>query len=176
MTIKAAPDEKINNSAADNRGDPGAPNVEASAPPSKHHQRGTNGNGANTDQDRKHWLEYATAAFAFVAALGSISAVIVGDWQWSAMNVSNIASTRAWLAPTGAYFDGEPKAGFNVRIKITYENIGKEAADDAVPVAIWSPGTFPLRLMQNKCRISMSRLRHGQCTTMLLAVSTRRST
>jgi hypothetical protein len=35
--------------------------------------------------DGKHWLEYATAAFALVAAIGSISAGVVGYFQWSVM-------------------------------------------------------------------------------------------
>lgn len=147
MTVKSDPAEEIKNRAADNASKSAAPSAEASTLRSEQqHQPETNVQPANTVHDRKHWLEYATAAFALVAALGSISAVIVGYWQWSAMSDSNVASTRAWLTPTGAYFDGEPKSGFNVRLKITYENIGKEAADDAVPLVFWSPGTFPVTI------------------------------
>lgn len=79
--------------------------------------------------------------------------VCVANRQWATMPESNkinrdsvVANTRAWIAPTGAYFDGEPKAGFNVRLKMTYENFGKEAADDVVPFVFWSPGTFPVTI------------------------------
>lgn len=40
------------------------------------------------------------------------------------------ASTRAYIAVTGARFDGAPKAGLNQRIMIQYENVGIQAADD----------------------------------------------
>jgi hypothetical protein len=79
--------------------------------------------------------------------------VCVANRQWATMAESNkinrdsvVANTRAWIAPTGAYFDGEPKAGFNVRLKMTYENLGKEAADDVVPFVFWSPGKFPVTI------------------------------
>ena len=57
----------------------------------KHHtltasvDRNAKGNG------HMHWLEYATAAFAFVAAIGSASSVVVGYWQWSTMRGQLIA-------------------------------------------------------------------------------------
>jgi hypothetical protein len=37
---------------------------------------------ADGDSNRKHWLEYATAGFALIAALGGISSVIVGLIQY----------------------------------------------------------------------------------------------
>jgi hypothetical protein len=94
----------------------------------------------------KHWLEYLTAFFALVAALGSVSAVIVGAWQWSSMDESNIANTRAWISPTGARFDGDPKAGSNVRVKIAYENVGKEAASDVVGFGEWSDKIYDVTI------------------------------
>lgn len=38
------------------------------------------------DGERKHWLEYATGAFALVAAIGSVSAALVGYWQWNVLS------------------------------------------------------------------------------------------
>jgi hypothetical protein len=40
---------------------------------------------ADSEKTQKHWLEYATAGFAFLAAIGSISSVVVSSWQWGAM-------------------------------------------------------------------------------------------
>jgi hypothetical protein len=36
--------------------------------------------------ERKHWLEYATGGFALVAAIGSVSAALVGYWQWGVLS------------------------------------------------------------------------------------------
>jgi hypothetical protein len=85
----------------------------------------------------------------FVIVVATIVNVCVASRQWGAMAESNrinrdamIAGTRAWVVPTGAYFDGEPKAGFNQRIKVTYENVGKEAASDVISPMDWSGKTL----------------------------------
>jgi hypothetical protein len=80
----------------------------------------------------KNWVSFLT--LIAVAIYTGITYYILTENRSTA-----IASTRAWVVPTGAHFDGEPKAGFNVRIKVAYENVGKEAADDSVPLAFWSP-------------------------------------
>ncbi|MGO9629781.1 MAG: hypothetical protein ACLPXW_12385 [Xanthobacteraceae bacterium] len=91
--------------------------------------------------DRKIELALVTAVFAATTV-----SVCVASLQWSAMTESNIASTRAWISPTGARFDGEPKAGFNVRVKIAYENVGKEAASDVVYLSRWSPEVYKVTI------------------------------
>src|SRR5579863_1266274 len=89
MTTQPDPAEEINESASKNQGDASAPSAEAvlARREEDHPEPAANNGGAN--QGRKHWLEYATAGFAFVAALGSISAVIVGYWQWGIMQEGN---------------------------------------------------------------------------------------
>jgi hypothetical protein len=87
----------------------------------------------------KNWISFLT--LIAVAVYTAITYHILQE-NYSA----TIASTRAWVVPTGAYFDGQPKAGFNVRLKLTYENIGKEAASDFTPFVFWSPGTFPVKI------------------------------
>jgi hypothetical protein len=86
----------------------------------------------------------------FVSALAAaIFTGILAALTWNlAIDSSNslIASTRAWVVPTRAYFDGEPKAGYNQRLKIVYENPGKEAATDVVHSSAWSPKTFPVTI------------------------------
>jgi hypothetical protein len=48
----------------------------------------------------KHFLDYAAAIFAFVAAIGAISSVVVGYWQWDVysgqLSVMR-AEHRAWV-------------------------------------------------------------------------------
>lgn len=89
-------------------------------------------------------------ALTFVAALGA--AIFTG---WLAIRTQNIATdshdglisaTRAWVVPTGAHFDGKPTVGFNQRIKVTYENVGKQAASDVVNSMDWSRKTSPVTI------------------------------
>ena len=95
------------------------------------------------------WIELA---LAFAIALAALTQCSVSNRQWNAMVKSNeitrdslVANTRAWVTPTGAYFDGEPKVGLNQRVKITYENVGREAASDVVITNAWGP-TFPVTI------------------------------
>jgi hypothetical protein len=77
---------------------------------------------AKPNKENKHWLEYVTAAFALVAALGSASAVIVGYWQWSAMTESNAISRQAFTIVQRAFVF---IAGFDaVPVRIRGELIG----------------------------------------------------
>lgn len=75
----------------------------------------------------------------FTIALAGISYCGLRDAQQAF-----IASTRAWIVPLGVRFDGEPKAGLNVRLKIAYENIGKEPAINVIHIANWTGKTFPV--------------------------------
>jgi hypothetical protein len=45
-------------------------------------------------------------------------------------NKQLIASTRAWIVPTGAQFDGPITVGSDLRLKIIFENTGREPAQN----------------------------------------------
>lgn len=85
-----------------------------------------------SDKRPHDWLDKATFGAAALAA---------GFAGWVAWRTNDLASdsgkqlisaTRAWVVPTGAKFDGKVTLGQNQRIKITFENVGKEAAWDVI--------------------------------------------
>lgn len=54
---------------------------------------------AKTDQTDKHWLDYATGTFAFLAAVGGIGAAIFSGWQAYIANDNEHRYLRAYLHP-----------------------------------------------------------------------------
>lgn len=84
--------------AADSQGDAETPRSESVSASCEDHSDEPASKRANSKQEHKHWLEYATAAFALVAALGSACAVIIGYWQWSTMTESNLINREAFGA------------------------------------------------------------------------------
>lgn len=81
--------------------------------------------------DKSHLI---ILGLTFVAAVAA--AVFTG---WLAVLTKNlahdssrqlIAATRAWIVPTGAKLDGKILLDHNQRVKILFENVGKEAAWD----------------------------------------------
>jgi hypothetical protein len=61
------------------------PNSQPPAASEEHHCPKPGYETPKPKKANKHWLEYVTAGFALVAALGSISAAVIGCWQWSVM-------------------------------------------------------------------------------------------
>jgi hypothetical protein len=102
MTTQSEPADDVNNRGANSQGAASSPRVEATPACSKPHP-GADANRNAPDQERKHWLEYATGFFALVAALGSMSAVFVGYWQWSAMRENNKISRESFTSVQRAF-------------------------------------------------------------------------
>jgi hypothetical protein len=75
-----------NNVAEHNQRSARDPHDESSISSKEHHGPNASSDGRNISKENKDWLEYATAGFALIAALGSISAAAVGYWQWGVMN------------------------------------------------------------------------------------------
>jgi hypothetical protein len=95
MTAEPNSSEEIGESAANDQSDANFPRIEAAPTSDEEDQPEAAPHRGDANQDKKHWLEYATAGFALVAALGSISAVIVGYWQWGIMDKqASIAATQ----------------------------------------------------------------------------------
>jgi hypothetical protein len=89
----------------------------------------------------RDWVTIGVIALTALLALGQgivfYCQLLVFDKTDHTLNNTMIASDRAWVVPTGAHFDGQPKVGLNQRLKVTYENVGKEAASDVVVLAVW---------------------------------------
>lgn len=116
------------------------------ANPKAEADRSENGEPAPAEQQpaekKRDWYDIGNLivlCLTFAAALAA--AIFTG---WLAIRTHDMANdsrdglranTRAWVVPTGARFDGDPKAGFNSRFKVTYENVGKEAASDVI---VWA--------------------------------------
>jgi hypothetical protein len=102
MTNETDPAKNIETGAHQQQGNAAAPRAEAATVRHENHNPHLGGHTGNSNQGSKHWLEYLTASFAFVAALGSVSAVVVGYWQWDSMNGQLDVmrdDKRPWLRP-----------------------------------------------------------------------------
>lgn len=110
-----------------------------------------------TDSKKPNWVEKGTlfvlfftlGAAAYAAYETSIMAKRTIDLA-SDSNKQLIASTRAWIVPISAKFDGKIVRNANMRIEINFENVGKEpawdvgfnwAAGQLFPVTIDGKGT-----------------------------------
>jgi hypothetical protein len=77
---------------------------------------------------------YDVAHLTFYAAVAA--AVFTGWLAWRTNDLARdsseqlISATRAWIVPTGAKLDGKILLDHNQRVKIAFENVGKEAAWD----------------------------------------------
>jgi hypothetical protein len=70
--------------------------------------------------NKKHWLEYATAICAFVAALAAIGAAIFSGWQVFVASDTEKRQTRAYAFPTPipiTHFSANDKPVGGVNIK-----------------------------------------------------------
>ena len=91
------------------------------------------------ERDKKHWLDYMTAGFALVAAIGSISAAFVGLLQWSVMSgqlESMRLDQRAWISFTMEIKDDLrfDDAGAEVGITLQLHDTGRVPATKVVPM------------------------------------------
>ncbi len=96
----------------------------------------------------KHWLDYTTAGFAFIAAFGSICAVVVGDWQWDAMNHQlgvMREQSRPWIKTTISFArpirfsEWDHNRWIHVPLRFDLKNFGSAPATNARIVTIVSP-------------------------------------
>jgi hypothetical protein len=89
--------------------------------------------------------ERLTALSTLAIFFATIVAALVGFAQWRELHKTDktvqeslVAGTRAWVVPTGAKVDGPLKAGTSVRIKILYENTGREPAQHMRHIWAWN--------------------------------------
>jgi hypothetical protein len=154
MTTKSDSTEEINKGAADRQDAASAPDAHTALARSEEHHPETAAHKDDANQGRKHWLEYATAGFAFVAALGSISAVIIGYWQWSAMTESNLINRVSGERQARAYLDIfvaaiEPQhsdAGDAIGARVTMRNSGPTPAYEErswIAIQVAAPNAIP---------------------------------
>jgi len=90
----------------------------------------------NPERERRERIKLFWERFAGIG-IGIYTLLTVGilaaSWyQYSLNQTTMIANTRAWVVPTGAKFDGKLILNSNMRVKISFENVGKEAAWDVV--------------------------------------------
>ncbi len=82
------------------------PNGQAAAASPPVHQPRTVTEQCEAENERKHWLEYATGFFAFVAAFGAILAAIFSGWQAWVAGDNEIRQLRAYVHITGGTISG----------------------------------------------------------------------
>ncbi len=92
------------------------PSTKTTSPGGKTHAPETNGKGTKSENENKHWLDYLTATFAFVAAIGGIGAGITGGYQgWVARNTEKVSSRAIVISDSikmmtyDAPVEGQPK-------------------------------------------------------------------
>jgi hypothetical protein len=81
------------------RGSPG-PRSESAASGSNVHTPEADGKGGKAYNEDKHWLDYATGVFAFIAAIGGGIAAIAGWYQASVAKDAEKISSRAYITST----------------------------------------------------------------------------
>jgi hypothetical protein len=93
---------------------------------------------AHANKNSNHdWYDKTHLIILFATFASAFAAAIFTGWLASRTNElardSNeqlISVTRSWIVPTGAKLDGKILLDHNQRVKITFENVGKEAAWD----------------------------------------------
>jgi hypothetical protein len=94
---------------------------------SEEHAPKPRGKCADANGKEKHWLEYATAAFAFVAAIGGILAAIFSGAQgWIARDTRN-RQMRAYVLVDNKHIDVR---NGNIGVQIRVKNFGATPARD----------------------------------------------
>jgi hypothetical protein len=100
------PDSSVNTqNPADSRND-GAHNLnpEAALASRENNQPKTSAVARKTDDTSKHWLDYLTAGFAFIAGAGAIIAAIFTGWQATIADKGMRISNRAYVSSTSLRF------------------------------------------------------------------------
>jgi hypothetical protein len=91
-----------------------------------------------------NWLVVSALAGAGSALIASL-ALLQTTRLASNSDIMLEASTRAYIAVTGARFDGLPEAGKNQRINVLYENVGIQPANDVSHIWDWSRDAFAVK-------------------------------
>jgi|SRR5271157_1493688 len=73
------------------------PGSQAAFPGSEIHEPNACTKPCKTNETDKHWLDYATGFFAFVAAIGAIAAAIFTGWQAWVASDAKMRQLRAYL-------------------------------------------------------------------------------
>jgi hypothetical protein len=117
--------------ASEKQDRPASPSPEPIMPREEQHHPKTDGRSNNANHDKKHWLEYATGAFAFIAAAGGIFAASFGGWQASVASDSEKRQLRAYigLVPGGIDNFGDVQ---KQHFFFTRRNYGQSPAYDVV--------------------------------------------
>jgi hypothetical protein len=136
--LNAQPDTAENSGEASKNDQPAAlePNLESARLGSKPYAPETEAKATEPHQEKKHWLEYATAAFALFAAVGGIVAAIFTGWQASIANNSLAVNRDQERRSLRAYLFAHPI--FPISIK----NFGAGQAA-SISVAISMMGITP---------------------------------
>jgi hypothetical protein len=91
-------------------------------------------------QKDKHWLEYATGGFAFIAATGAIAAAVFAGWQaWIAQD-AEVRQLRAYvhITPGTISVTGNTTIGpFDVTVRPGVKIFGQTPAGSVV--VLWNP-------------------------------------
>lgn len=105
------------------------PSSEVHAPQSKQNK---------SRQQDKHWLDYAVAAFALIAALGGVAAaVFTGIQAWVARD-TEISQLRPWLiVKSGSNFRTDANGGFD--IDVSMKNYGQTIANNVLMTGFMVP-------------------------------------
>jgi hypothetical protein len=96
-TAAGAPENKQDSSAS--------PGHQSTLPGDHKHHPESDKRDRMPNKDEKHWLEYATGFFAFIAAIGGIAAASFGGWQAYIAADAEHKSLRAYVVPLGFRVD-----------------------------------------------------------------------
>src|SRR5208282_2033223 len=89
-TAATAPHEKQDRTAS--------PSHKSTLPSDEKHHPEPAKRDSMAQKGDKHWLEYATGLFAFIAASGAILAAIFGGWQASVSSDTERRQLRAYVS------------------------------------------------------------------------------
>jgi type II secretory pathway pseudopilin PulG len=116
----AANGEQISNG---HEGDAPPPCSRTASPCCKPASPKPHGEGEQPQGGRKHWLDYATGMFAFLAALGGITAAVLTGWQgWVARDTEH-RELRAYVGVTKAAIESMV-AGHPSVLSVAVRNFG----------------------------------------------------
>jgi hypothetical protein len=120
------PPENASGSAEQHEGGTGQPDAKAAVPGSKIHEPKSSAECCKPNGNDRHWLDYATGLFAFIAAVGGIAAAIAGGYQGWVSRDSEQRSLRAYV------FAENTNIGItddrNPNITVTIKNVGSTPA------------------------------------------------
>jgi hypothetical protein len=111
------------------------PSAESAGSRPEIHEPKTDANRDEPGNGDKHWLDYATGVFAFIAAIGAILAAIFSGWQaWIASDTER-RQLRAYVS----FSTTNPIKMTSSEVTMVIDNFGETPAKD---VQIWSSWEF----------------------------------